>query len=73
MNFLDYPANKIKTSNIDPNEGIFENAIILLPIITPIVCEVIEKLMSLAHDAMEHQYDIKVKVGPVDILLSKNN
>ncbi len=42
-----------------------------LPVIAPVIYKVIDKLANFAHDAMEHSYDIKVKVGPVDIALKK--
>jgi hypothetical protein len=64
---------KIDTDISDPNASIGEAVLYLLPFIAPIIYKVIDKLANFAHDAMEHSYDIKVKVGPVDIALTKNN
>lgn len=65
---------KIDTDISTPNLSIGVAILYLsLPVIAPIIYKVIDKLMNFAHDAMEHNYDIKVKVGPVDIALTKNN
>ena len=64
---------KIYTDIIGPNVGKGEAIYYLMPIITQIIIYVaIDKLPIIAHDAMEHGYDIKVKAGPVDIALTKN-
>lgn len=52
---------KIYSDIIDPNEGKGEVVLCLLCLTTIIFM------------AMEHRYDINVKVGPVDIALTKND
>lgn len=70
----EYSFRKTYTDIFDPNVGKSEAVYYLLPIIAQIIIYVaIEKLPIIAHDAMEHGYDIKVKAGSVDIALTKNN
>ena len=64
---------KFDTNVTDSNVGISETVLYLLPFIAPILYTVIDKIANFAHDAMEHGYNIKIKVGPVDIALTKNN
>jgi hypothetical protein len=64
---------KINSDISAPSASIGEAAFYLLPFIAPIIYKAIDKIANFAHDAMEHGYDIKVKVGPVDIALTKNN
>lgn len=64
---------RIDSEIVDPNI-IIDAALYLLPFIAPpIIYKTIDQLANFAHDAMEHGYDIKVKVGPVDIALTKNS
>lgn len=63
---------RINSEISDPNV-IIEAVLYLLPFIAPIIYNTIDKLAKIAHYAMEHGYDIKVKAGPVDIALTKNN
>lgn len=63
----------IGTYITDPNVRIGVVVLFLSPFIAPIIYKVIDKIANFAHDAMEHGYDIKVKAGPVDIALTKNN
>jgi hypothetical protein len=62
---------KIDTDISNPNVIMGVVVLFLLPFIDPIINKTIDKLANFAHDAMEHDYDIKVKVGPVDIELTK--
>ena len=64
---------KVDTDISDSNVSIGEAVLYLLPFIAPIIYKAIDKIANFAHDVMEHGYDIKVKVGPVDIELTKNN
>jgi hypothetical protein len=63
---------KIVADISDPNVGKGE-AVLYLLFFIPIICMAIDKFPNIAHDAMEHGYDIKVKAGPVDIALTKKN
>ena len=63
---------KIYTDITDPNVGKGE-AVLCLLCLTTIIFMAIDKFPNIAHDAMEHRYDINVKVGPVDIALTKKN
>ena len=67
------PIRKIDTNFPDSNGGMGQAVLYLLPFIAPIIYKAIDKIGDFAHDAMEHRYDIKVKVGPVDIALTKND
>lgn len=64
---------KIDTDISALNVSIGEAVLYMLPFTAPIIYKAIDKIANFAHDAMEHGYDIKVKVGPVDIELTKNN
>ncbi len=64
---------KIDTDVFDSNVSISEAVFYLLPFIAPIIYTAIDKIANFAHDVMEHGYDIKIKAGPVDIALTKNN
>lgn len=66
-------VKKIDSSITDPNVRIGVVVLCLSPFIAPIIYKVIDKIASFAHDAMEHGYEIRVKAGPVDIALTKNN
>ena len=64
---------KIDTDIFALNVSIGEAVLYMLPFTAPIIYKAIDKIANFAHDAMEHGYDIKVKVGTVDIELTKNN
>lgn len=64
---------KIDTNISDLNVSVAETVLYFLPFIAPMIFKAIDKIANFAHDAMEHGYDIKVKAGPVDIALTKNN
>ncbi|MBI9050399.1 MAG: hypothetical protein JEZ00_13340 [Anaerolineaceae bacterium] len=60
--------------DIPGSNGRMDDAVLyLFPFIVPIIYKAIDKLEDFTHDAMEHRYDIKVKVGPIDIAITKNN
>ena len=42
-----------------------------LPVLTPVIYKAIDKIVSIAHDAMEHGYELSVKVGAVNVSLTK--
>jgi len=66
------PISKIVTNLPESNGGMAEATLYILPFVAPFIYNVIDKIGDFAHDAMEHRYDIKITVGPVDIALTKN-
>lgn len=70
---LENSMRKIVSGISDSNVSIGVAVVCLFPVIAPILDKAIDKLANFTHDAMEHGYDIKVKAGPVDFALTKNN
>lgn len=68
-----YTIKEIDTNNSNQSVGTCEAALYLLPFIAPIIYKVIDKIGDFAHDAMVHGYDLKVKAGSVEVVLTKND
>ncbi len=64
---------KICTNITDSNLCVGITILYLLPYISPIIITAIDKIADIAHDAIEHGYDLNFKAGLVDIALTKNN